>query len=101
MIIINLGLSLIFSTVDITSDSRDRAKEYTAIFYFIFAVAAAIKEANTCTGVGGVWSSSACAPTSQPACTAAGGVWDPAAMWTLKGGADLLVVALMQVKFPE
>ncbi len=34
---------------------------------------------------------------SQLACGEHGGQWEPAKMWSLKGGVDLLIVALLQV----
>ena len=59
---------------------------------------AAITDAALCTNVGGVWKQPKCSVASQLACTQHGGQWQSAEQWTLKGGVDLLIVGLLQVK---
>ncbi|EIE27477.1 hypothetical protein COCSUDRAFT_64250 [Coccomyxa subellipsoidea C-169] len=55
-----------------------------------------IAEAQLCTSVGGKWAAPECTVKSQLACGEHGGQWEPAKMWSLKGGVDLLIVALLQ-----
>ena len=59
---------------------------------------AAITSEAVCTGpsVGGTWSAASCALGTQPLCEAAGGVWHATKLWSLKNGADLIIVGLMQ-----
>ena len=61
-------------------------------------VSAAITDPALCTNVGGMWKQPVCSVTSQPGCTQHGGQWKSAEQWTLKGGVDLLIVGLLQVK---
>lgn len=60
-------------------------------------LAADITDAALCTNVGGVWRQPQCSVKSQTACGGHGGQWQPAEQWSLKGGVDLLIVALLQV----
>ncbi|CAL8463500.1 g3034 [Coccomyxa elongata] len=55
-----------------------------------------IKDAQLCTAVGGIYSQPKCSVKSQLACGEHGGQWNPNAMWSLHGGVDLLIVALLQ-----
>ena len=59
---------------------------------------AAITSEAVCTGasVGGTWSGASCALGTQPLCEAAGGIWHPVKLWSLKNGADLIIVGLLQ-----
>ena len=59
---------------------------------------AAIASEDVCTGtlVGGTWSAASCALGTQPLCEAAGGIWLPTKLWSLKNGADLIIVGLLQ-----
>ncbi len=58
----------------------------------------AITDPALCTNVGGIWKHPQCSVTSQLQCNQHGGQWRSEKQWTLKGGVDLLIVGLLQVK---
>ncbi|KAK9829007.1 hypothetical protein WJX72_003371 [[Myrmecia] bisecta] len=57
---------------------------------------ATITNQTLCTQVGGTYKPSTCALTSQPVCAKSQGMWKPRDRWSLAGGMDLFIVALLQ-----
>jgi hypothetical protein len=55
-----------------------------------------ISNQTLCTDVGGAYTPQQCKLLTQPVCTANSGNWKPREMWSLAGGVDLLIVALLQ-----
>ena len=62
---------------------------------------AAISNQTLCTTVGGVYRLQQCDLLTEPVCAKSSGNWKPREMWSLAGGVDLLLVALLQASFPQ